>query len=366
MANVSDLYYDFCDGVYTHNKFNDLIIKHKLMAKFSDHISHLDYDADEILYSIDMRAIETGKTKYLYMAREFSSHLIPIIFKLAWDQGRPLVIKYIIDNYPTLIGVINTSAIDARKYISLPGPIIHLNQKKRCLIMLLHHIRYNKSVSVICKRLPNFLNYIKEFITYIDTKSLNLSQFNDLINAIQNLYSDMLNANIPQDILDSSQSAELIGAYIYKNKDLQKKLFDRFNDVGGIVFKYILHSLEHKYGLNIHSIRDVIMSAVSNFNIPLIKALRIRFCNNNTQLFTIDNYTNNVILYLYEMCKSPIDDYSNDIVMSKPLFTIRERRSKITVEYASKYVINDIAQIIGAYVPFELVEIEDLPQIDPA
>ena len=357
MADVSDLYYKFCNDVYNHNKFNDLIINRNLMEEFSKYIAHLDYDADEILYSIDMRAIETGKTNYLYMKRATSSHLIPIIFNLAWEQGRPSVIKYIIDNYPNLIGVNDTSLIDARKYITLTGPIIHLKQKKRCLIMLLHHIRYNKSISIICKRLPNFLDYVKDFLTYIDTQRLNVPQFNELIYAIQNLYTDMLNSKIPRDILDSPQSAELIGIYMYKNKELRKKLFDRFHNVGNIIRTYINYAASRSYGLNSDYILEIVKDAVGNFNIPLIKALRIKF-SNNMKLLVLDNYTNNIILYMYEFCDISVDDYFTENIMAMPLFTLREQRAIETAKCATKYVINDIAVLIGAYVPFELVEIE--------
>ena len=366
MANVGDLYYDFCNNKYTHDEFNDLIIKHNLYEKFSNYIGHIDYDSDEMLRSIDIRAIETGNTKYLDIPR--LPHIIQDLFRIACKQGRPLVIKYIINKYPNLVGLNNTFAINVRRCMTTLGPLIHSKQKQECLIMLLHHFRYNRSVSVICKRIPNFLDYVEDFIEYSDTQNLNRSQFKILINAIQELYGDMIRAYIPKDIFKSKNSAELIGIYIYKNWDIYKKLRNRFTNIGNIIIKYLSH-ISNKYTIYINDIRDfheLLIEAITNFNIFLIIPLSVILLSEKirsiSHICSIDNYTNIAILYLYEYGVS-INACFNEKVMSMPLFTIREQRAKETAKCASKYVIDDIAQIIGAYVPFELVEIKDLINI---
>ena len=122
MANVGDLYYDFCNNKYTHDEFNDLIIKHNLYEKFSNYIGHIDYDSDEMLRSIDIRAIETGNTKYLDIPR--LPHIIQDLFRIACKQGRPLVIKYIINKYPNLVGLNNTFAMHIVLFFSVVAIII--------------------------------------------------------------------------------------------------------------------------------------------------------------------------------------------------------------------------------------------------
>jgi hypothetical protein len=350
LNNFNDVMHLYNRNKMSSKTFVDIVIKYNLIDKFKKYIKCFHQLNDSIAYLIDFRMIELGRSAEI----NISPNHINSMFKQAWRQHNNVVVQYILTNYANDIDDIDAYLEESDDSYD---NIIWSKRGKMCYITLLHHIGTNDAVKYICERFTDFMYYIEPFFVYINYQHTFEDTFELMLAEIQKQYVGSLfnEINIPfrQNRVDDENAygPEYIGKILYHNGKLRKKIYARCSKSINVFKKYIKYGKENNYTIPpSNDIDEYIHDIIRYFNIPLLYLLMN--CYSTSDLFIPWAYTSSSLVYMYEKKYIEFDTSKNNNNTVKNR-DIRDIETNINM---SKYVCNDIATLIGKYVPYEIVD----------
>jgi hypothetical protein len=338
MTTLKDLTKRLESNEITKTAYFDNIIDNELVELYKD-VYNKYHDLD--MYSIEIRMIERG-----YIAKLNLCDIDVLnIFTIVWQDNNVNVVEVLLNKYPHLFDVDNTCAT----YINFD--VVHTPEKNKMILILMIHCRHPRTAQFICENFHEYID-LEPYYNYITTQHVYRMTILKLMRKIQHVHNKELLDSMPYNAMKPAYHIlpENIGYYLYNNRHIIDNVNKKM-----INYKTLLCKLFDMTETNANfiwpSVENMIVvfsTAIRTFNVTLITSINYYYYE-YYMIFTAF-YDNIAKVYLYEIGNI---DLEYDSV--SPLCILRELRAKETKDQCAKYIIPDIAKLIGEYVPYEII-----------